>query len=335
MAAFCKYFTVFIGKHSLNPSLLNFYGVQQVRHARSGVGNQLTIYPREPRKSQRKKVDRYPSNEAMDEKLVEDIMESEFSERIINLHENDLEPSKFKEQLKRDAIRNKERLKMQIIKRKYFKPEKEDNVLTWRAKEQIRYLHATSPEEWSISVLAGVFPVSIYGVSKILKSKFIEVSKNEIKKHDSRVVEKWREWSRNDVDDDRLSRIMCAAGVPDLPFRRKPTPKKLNHPTPFSDIFKRVVQPDRLLESGEKPQKSENTVNDFEVLAFYQTILEDLFPKNEGGKTNEKEYVTLEYQKDDSFDKIKVPSNQRSEGQVYQKGKTVYDEDGEFLYKIP
>lgn len=65
---------------------------------------------------------------------------------------------------------SKERLKHQIIKRKYFK-EKNPNFLTWNEKLQIRYLHSSDPKEWTISKLSESFPalpevilVNIYSI---------------------------------------------------------------------------------------------------------------------------------------------------------------------------
>lgn len=61
-----------------------------------------------------------------------------------------------KEHMKELEIR-KERLKNQIVKQKYFKT-KYPNFLTWNDKEQIKYLHSTNPEEWTIDRLSESFP---------------------------------------------------------------------------------------------------------------------------------------------------------------------------------
>lgn len=51
----------------------------------------------------------------------------------------------------------KEQEKILIVKQKYFK-EKYPNFLTWNDKEQIRYLHKTNPDEWTIEKLSDGFP---------------------------------------------------------------------------------------------------------------------------------------------------------------------------------
>ncbi|ESO04694.1 hypothetical protein HELRODRAFT_172364 [Helobdella robusta] len=79
-----------------------------------------------------------------------------------------------------------------IIERKYFKKEQELNLLTYDAKEQIRYLHAEDPMEWTPEALSKSFPVSVDGVKKLLKSKCKLRSIDEVVKHDKRVVKHWQ-----------------------------------------------------------------------------------------------------------------------------------------------
>ena len=50
-----------------------------------------------------------------------------------------------------------------MIRRKYFRPEPEVNLLTWDAKAQMRYLHATDPDTWTPQQLAESFPISAEG----------------------------------------------------------------------------------------------------------------------------------------------------------------------------
>lgn len=51
----------------------------------------------------------------------------------------------------------KERQKNLIVKQKYFK-EKLPNFLTWNDKQQIKFLHRTDPEQWTIEKLSESFP---------------------------------------------------------------------------------------------------------------------------------------------------------------------------------
>lgn len=49
---------------------------------------------------------------------------------------------------------------LKIVGRKYFKPEKGINLLTWSEKEQIRYLHDSDQDTWTVEKLAESFPAS-------------------------------------------------------------------------------------------------------------------------------------------------------------------------------
>ena len=68
-----------------------------------------------------------------------------------------MEVHKLHEQHEKELAQIKEREKYLIVREKYFK-EKSPNFLTWHDKEQIRYLHNTEPEEWTIERLSEGFP---------------------------------------------------------------------------------------------------------------------------------------------------------------------------------
>lgn len=59
-------------------------------------------------------------------------------------------------------------------------------MLTWAAKEQIRYLNAEYPDEWTPERLAESFPVSVDGVRRLLRSRFVPQTPDEIDAHDTR-----------------------------------------------------------------------------------------------------------------------------------------------------
>lgn len=80
----------------------------------------------------------------------EDIDFNELESDFMNVH---LSHKEHIEQMKQ--WREKE--KYLIVKQKYFK-ENLPNFLTWHDKEQIRYLHNSDPEEWSIEKLSEGFP---------------------------------------------------------------------------------------------------------------------------------------------------------------------------------
>ncbi|XP_046350732.2 neugrin-like [Haliotis rufescens] len=82
-------------------------------------------------------------------------------------------------------------LKKKIVQRKYFKKASELNLLSWNAKEQIRYLNSEYPHEWTVTRLAKSFPVSETGIIAILKSSYVPKQQWEIERHDNRVRKNW------------------------------------------------------------------------------------------------------------------------------------------------
>lgn len=95
--------------------------------------------------------------------------------------------------LKKFAKKERERLKLKILKRKYFKDSKEENLLTWETKEQIRFLHQEFPEDWTIEKLSQSFPISHNGIIKLLNSSFVIKTREKILEHDMKVKKKWKE----------------------------------------------------------------------------------------------------------------------------------------------
>ncbi|KAL1432846.1 hypothetical protein MTO96_013045 [Rhipicephalus appendiculatus] len=81
-----------------------------------------------------------------------------------------------------------------ITRRKYFKDlyPPETNLLSWAAKEQIRYLHSLDPSEWTVEKIAQCFPVSVLGAKKLLKSQFRIATAEQIAEHDRNVQLKWK-----------------------------------------------------------------------------------------------------------------------------------------------
>lgn len=134
--------------------------------------------------------------------------------------------------------RNK--LKRKIIQRKYFKTEPEISVLTWQAKEQIRYLNQEYPEEWTVEKLVDSFPVSYKGVLAVLKSSYIPQDEKEIRKHDDKAFqniqtlkEKLHDKSLNiePEEKERIESIMKkvgnASGIKSLPLTQLVTRRSI------------------------------------------------------------------------------------------------------------
>lgn len=94
----------------------------------------------------------------------------------------------------RETRRQKEALKQQIVKKKYFQ-EKEPRFLTFAEKELICKLHKDKPEEWTIEKLSQSFPALPETISKILRSKSWSLKSIErVIQYDNVVIENWKKF---------------------------------------------------------------------------------------------------------------------------------------------
>ncbi|CAC5387283.1 NGRN [Mytilus coruscus] len=190
-----------------------------------------------------------------------------FEEFITNV---DFRDPEIRRDLERLAKLERNKLKKKIIEKKYFKKNPEKNVLTWQAKEQIRYLNQEYPEEWTIDKLIESFPVSREGVIGILKSTYLPSDEKEIRKHDDKAILNINDIKKKLADDtetldseereeleDKILKIGSAAGIKDLPLTKVVTrrtiaaqskllkpPKKIGPFTSMLMYYDRVVEGD-------------------------------------------------------------------------------------------
>ncbi|XP_052102327.1 uncharacterized protein LOC127735924 [Mytilus californianus] len=190
-----------------------------------------------------------------------------FEEFITNA---DFRDPDIRRDLERLAKLERNKLKKKIIERKYFKKNPEKNVLTWQAKEQMRYLNQEYPEEWTVDKLIESFPVSREGVIGILKSTYLPSDEKEIRKHDDKAILNINDIKKKLADDtetidseereeleDKILKIGSAAGIKDLPLTKVVTrrtiaaeskllklPKKIGPFTSMLMYYDRVVEGD-------------------------------------------------------------------------------------------
>ena len=133
----------------------------------------------------------------------------------------------------REERRLQKKILYKVLEHKYFQRPQPLNLLTWDAKEQIRYLHAEFPDEWTLERLAESFPVDRNGVIKILKSKYVPRTIGDVIRHDKRVKENWLKLKAGDsgkeggpvalryeelLENNRLHLLGNAAGILSLPM---------------------------------------------------------------------------------------------------------------------
>lgn len=178
-----------------------------------------------------------------------------------------------------DEIAHMEKRKLQkkkafhaIMKKKYLpkNQEKEVNLLTWAAKEQIKHLHSENPEEWTVGHIAESFPISEDGVRLLLKSAYVPKSLNEVIKHDRRVINNWQNIKSHEESGPLtsvsiLSKISNANGIHDLPIPKikllSMNDLKLKKPGIFENIVKDYCEKNKFEEKNNTPELNSKKLN--------------------------------------------------------------------------
>ncbi|CAL1533779.1 unnamed protein product [Lymnaea stagnalis] len=286
-----------------------------------------------------------------------------------------------KEEFMRDAKKEIKFITAKTIERKYFKKPEVPNLLTWTAKEQIRFLHEKDPLEWTIEKLANSFPVNKECVKKILKNPIRLHREEDIIKHDLQVQQNWIDLkSALDNGDSTIfgeevyrelksllnEDVICnASGIKHLPFPHKKT-KSFTADGPFSSIVedcyenKQVKLIDNLQlqnklarlslilsdiskaldkknsadnsttpknneQSSEVPKKSDPIENENNTFSKYND--------RKASFINDQ----LQYHPSSipSLLKQSLKTDNVNRRKRYISGNSMYDENGEFLYRIP
>ena len=249
------------------------------------------------------------------------------------------------------------------IKNKYFKVDiEEPNLLTWAALEQMRDLNFKDPIAWSYEEIVEHYPVSLERVKKLIKSpsrlhreEDIEWFNEDVRKNLIKLVE---DFNNEEIDFPVPlfktlfnSKNECvlenANGLKNQPFL---FPKKRRMKKgPFSDIVSDCESP------RTKPALPEGITPIQEVLSKVANFFKELepMPSHEISKTRPDKYL-----KSDTFEKNSndldrpqelksdrenisfLPVNRidplkKNTGKIIQKGRQMYDESGDFLFKIP
>lgn len=128
--------------------------------------------------------------------------------------------------------------KLGIIKKKMKRLNGEKhtyfNLLTWDAKEQIKYLHLQDPEFWTPEKIADSYPISEENVKKLLKSKWSPKTLDDLANHDQKVIDNWRSLTESSEprgpainiyeelkETNRMALLKYACGLPDVEFERQ------------------------------------------------------------------------------------------------------------------
>ncbi|KAF7267851.1 hypothetical protein GWI33_018978 [Rhynchophorus ferrugineus] len=177
----------------------------------------------------------------------EDIDFNELESDFMNVH---LSHKEHVEQMKQWH----EKEKYLIVKQKYFK-EKFPNFLTWHDKEQIRYLHNSDPEEWSIDKLSDGFPALPEIIEKIVKGKWTKKNKQKIENHDKTVIQNWYNFKQGKLNN--------------IPDELKVHLKKFSDRTLNLKPFEANESTMQIVDNYRKEEKSGDF---FEIIASYERL---------------------------------------------------------------
>lgn len=95
-----------------------------------------------------------------------------------------------------EDVKRRKKIKMGIIKKKIAKIEGEKyrntGLLTWDAKEQIKYLNLNEPEVWTPERIADSFPITVESCKKLLRSPWAPKTLDQLIEHDQKVMDNWK-----------------------------------------------------------------------------------------------------------------------------------------------
>ncbi|XP_015171754.1 PREDICTED: uncharacterized protein LOC107064020 [Polistes dominula] len=155
----------------------------------------------------------------------------------------------FHKDYEQEKIKAKQLLKKRIVASKYFTKDKDPNFLTSIEKDQIRKLHESNPEEWTVEVLSKSFPALPETIKKILNSKWSYESIERVLKYDATVVDNWKLFKAGKLPVSPALREHLAKFqnrkimLPDRHLlAEKLVPPKAELPKPKSTFFSNIVQ---------------------------------------------------------------------------------------------
>ncbi|XP_015127927.1 uncharacterized protein LOC107048960 [Diachasma alloeum] len=98
----------------------------------------------------------------------------------------------------REKYQEKEKLKMRIVGRKYFKSD-DPNFLTWTEKMEIKSLHAKDPVEWSPERLSESFPALPDTIRRIIRANWQPNNAKVVIKYDEKVIDNWNKFRSGNI----------------------------------------------------------------------------------------------------------------------------------------
>lgn len=274
------------------------------------------------------------------------------------------------EEFTKSLVKNIRSIRRHTIKQKYFKPSPFPDLLTWAAKEQIRYLHKIYPDSWPVDELLENFPVSEDYLHYILKDNRKLFQEEDILKHDKCVLERWKrlrgQIESGDISEEDYKNYMkcffnsqfeCvvqnATRLSDYPYPQEPKKPKMHGGLSaiVQDCLQLQEKETKILLKEKIPSVTDQLSSLLQDVAILLNkfvskeektkkenlmipVTNDIKPRGQG-MHNMQVKTTLFGNSLDITREIRVHKDKPSMSGTYIKNKSVYDENGEFLYKIP
>jgi len=206
---------------------------------------------------------------------------------------------------------HKEIVKKKIIQQRYFKTPQEKN-LSWSDKEHIRYLYNTDSTTWTFEMIGDHFKIDQDIARRIATAKWIP--------------------KQNKSGDDQISNTQGTEFLKlSDPNSTKLKPQGLQEMMTFAEQQKSIGVEQKKEEEISLKHEAEpmhNPKNDSEVDRLIQFLSKDhpsVWAKQETDPQSKGRFGRA-LGKEDEMTKV---------GDLYQRGDSFYNENGEFLYRVP
>ncbi|XP_059227540.1 neugrin [Mustela nigripes] len=236
--------------------------------------------------------------------------------------------------------RQKKAARFQKIRRQMEAPGAPPRTLTWKAMEQIRYLHKEFAESWSVPRLAEGFGVSTDVIRRVLKSKFVPTLEQKLKQ-DQKVLKKaglghsLRQLPGSGDTLKSLSASHSGSGSLLMP-RGESSFRVLGHSTALHLIDSNThgTNTPRRQKGGNQGIQVPEEERSVPVAAAlgHQRELQKSSTSDGAGKRGPDGYGLLGDTPGDL--KAEEPGEQDFSSKVVQRGREFFDSNGNFLYRI-
>ncbi|XP_027427056.2 neugrin isoform X3 [Zalophus californianus] len=236
--------------------------------------------------------------------------------------------------------RQKKAARFQKIRRQMEAPGAPPRTLTWKAMEQIRYLHKEFAESWSVPRLAEGFGVSTDVIRRVLKSKFVPTLEQKLKQ-DQKVLKKaglaYPLQQLPSFGDTLKSLSASHSGSGSLLLQRGESSfKGWGHSTALHVIESNThgTNTPRRQKGGNKGIRVPEEERSVPVAAAvgHQRELQKYSTSDGAGKRGTDGYGLPSDKLEDV--KAQEPGDQNFSSKVVQRGREFFDSNGNFLYRI-